>query len=232
MNILAIDSSSKAASCAYMENGTVIGEYYTNAGLTHSQTILPMIENMLSQINRTIDNVDTMAITIGPGSFTGLRIGLATVKGLCFGRSIKAAPVSTIETLAYNLLHFTGMIIPVMDARRSQVYTGVYISNGKSLTNKLPDTTLKISELGEYIKSNCGNLMPVLVGDGAELCYNSLKESIPNLGIAPPQLLHQRASSLCTAVLTGEHSLVDPEKLEPEYLRMSQAERELKSKQN
>lgn len=232
MNILAIDSSSKAASCAYMSDGKLIGEFFTNAGLTHSQTIMPMISQLLNACRVSINSVDVYGISVGPGSFTGLRIGIATVKGLAFDKNKLCAPVSTLKALAYNLPYYSGYVIPCMDARRNQVYTGVFQYNDSDLIQTVEDTVIQIAQLSNII-ADINSTDITLIGDGAHLVHSQLADTYPYLRVAPESLLHQRASSICLATqeIIAKDMLIPAENIQPVYLRLSQAERELKDKQ-
>lgn len=208
-----------------MKDERLIGAFFTDAGFTHSKTILPMIEDMMKAVNTTIDEVDVIAVTVGPGSFTGLRIGLATVKGLAFSKDIPCIPVSTIEALAYNMVNYTGLVVPVMDARRNQVYTGAYLAEKGKITQVLAPTTLLVPQLKDYLlEGEYKDIM--LVGDGAELCLPQLIESLPSITIAPFPLLHQRAESVLLAARENLDKQVSSCELRPEYLRIPQAERE------
>lgn len=228
MMILALDTSSLAASCALWRDGALLGEYFINAGLTHSQTIMPMTEALLRETGTSLAQVDRFGVSIGPGSFTGLRIGLSAVKGMAMALDKPCAAVSTLEGLAWNLLGFTGIIAPVMDARCMQVYTALFRGDGQTLTRVEPDMALSIPELGRRLAA-LGE--PVtLVGDGAALCMEKLApEPGPELRLCPQALRHQRASSVALLSARTE-TLLPPGALSPAYLRLPQAERELMKK--
>lgn len=225
MKILAIDSSSLAASCALLEDRKLIGEFYIDARLTHSQTLMPMIENLLQASQTGLEDIDLFAVSCGPGSFTGLRIGIACAKGLAYGSGKPCAAVSTLEGLCRNLESVEGTVCAVMDARRQQVYTAAYTA-GSWDTPLFPDQAISIQELGEKLK----NLpQPIfLVGDGAELCYNQLHAEIPGLKIAAERVRMQHAYSVGLAALekARQNSLCTAAEVTPIYLRLSQAERE------
>ena len=226
MNILAIDTSSQSASCALTGDGKLLGEFYENVKLTHSQTILPMVQSLLDTLRLTLGEVDLFAVTEGPGSFTGLRIGLAAVKGMAHALQKPCAGVSTLEALAHNLAGMRCVVAPVLDARCSQVYTALFRWEGERLERLAPDEAITLSQLEERLK-NVGE--PVfLVGDGAEMCYNGLSERAPNLALPAPALRYTRAASVALAAgrLPAE-SRVLPGELAPAYLRLPQAEREL-----
>lgn len=259
LNILALDTSAKAASCAVYKDKLLVCEGFLNAGLTHSVTIMPMVNDMLSRANLALQDIDVFAVSSGPGSFTGLRIGISAVKGMAFALNKPCAAVSTLEALAYNVAAFHGIIAPAMDARRSQFYTALFrgqleaapnqleaahnvdlmltaqdeaLSISKlaekrkvSLTRISPDEALSISELAERLKAYDEQIM--LVGDGAELCFQLLSDSFPDIKVtlAPSNLLHQRAASVC-AVAAGMTEYLSAKDLAPIYLRLPQAERE------
>lgn len=222
MKLLALDTSSLAASCAIWAGGRLAGEYFINAGLTHSQTVMPMVEALLQTTGIPIDEISGFAVSAGPGSFTGLRIGMAAVKGMAAGTGKPCFPVSTLMGLAQNVVFAPGYIAPVMDARRSQVYTALFFSNGQALSRVQPDEAVPI----EALRARFAALdAPVaLVGDGAALCIEALGQSLPALRLCPEGLRHQRASSI--AQLAKEGSAVSAEELAPVYLRLPQAERE------
>ena len=147
MKILAVDSTATAASVAITENGELLAEYTVLNGNTHSETLLPMVESALRVFGLSVAEIDIFALSEGPGSFTGVRIGAATVKGLAFGTEKPCVGVSTLEALAYNLVGYRGLICPVMNARRSQVYTALFRSDGERLERLTEDSAMAISEL-------------------------------------------------------------------------------------
>ena len=167
MKILAIDTSATVASVAITEDRTPLAVYTLNNGNTHSETLLPMVESAFSALAISAKDIDLFALSAGPGSFTGVRIGAATVKGLAFGSQKPCAEVSTLEALAQNLVFKQGLICPVMNARRSQVYTALFRSNGKELIRLMPDSALLIEEL-DAILAEYGEPIS-LVGDGYEI---------------------------------------------------------------
>lgn len=227
MLLLAFETSAKAASVALFEGSTLLGEQYQNTGLTHSQTLLVMAEDLLKQCGRTAQQVEAVAVANGPGSFTGVRIGVAAAKGFAWGNEIPIYGVSTLEAMALGLGIFEGYVCPVMDARRSQVYNALFYVNQGVLTRQTPDRAIALEDLKEELK---GLNKPIyLVGDGSILCYNTLKEEIPAL-IAPPEArLHQRAVGVALAALKQPQP-DEPATLAPNYLRLSQAERERNEK--
>ena len=230
--ILAFETSAKAASVALLENGKLLGESYQNTGLTHSQTLLQMAEDMLKTCGKTSQDVTAVAVASGPGSFTGVRIGVAAAKGFAWGAELPCYGVSTLEAMAFNLGVWEGYVVPAMDARRNQVYTAIFRAEKGALTRVEEDMAISLAELGEKIKNFA---QPVfLVGDGALLCYNTLLEEVPGLVLPPEHRMHQRAAGVALAA-QRQADAGDPGNggsLTPNYLRLSQAERERAAREN
>ena len=227
MRLLAFETSAKAASVALFEDGKLLAEQYQNTGLTHSQTLLVMAEQLLKQCAITAKDVDAVAVANGPGSFTGVRIGAAAAKGFAWGAEIPIYGVSTLEAMALGLGIHDGYICPVMDARRAQVYNALFYVNQGVVTRQTPDRAIALSDLKNELKTL---EKPVfLVGDGSILCYNTLKEDVPCLILPPEGRMHQRAVGVGLAALAQENP-DDPAALTPNYLRLSQAERERNEK--
>ena len=203
------------------------------SGLTHSRTLLPMVNDMLKNCGESIDNVDVIAVAAGPGSFTGLRIGAATAKGLAWAQGKPCAPCSTLESMAWPLAHLEGkLIVCAMDARRKQVYNALFLARGNALERLAPDRAISLAELGEELKK-----IPeekIVVGDGADLCYNTLKKEVPGLALAPDCLRMQSAWGVARAAeeLVKAGGLVSGAELVPVYHRLSQAERERLKREN
>ncbi len=229
MITLGIDSSATAASVAIINDGKLVSEIFSDTGLTHSQTLLPMIEKCLQMANISVENIDLIAIANGPGSFTGVRIGIATVKGIAFTNNIECVEVSTLESMAYNLPVFDGIICSVMDARCNQVYTAMFENTDGCKVNRLSDdTAISIDELCEQLK-NIGKSI-IFIGDGAEICYNKLSSDINSLYISPVNIRKQRASSVALCGLDKEKKTAKD--IAVNYIRLPQAQRELAKKQN
>ena len=226
MLILAFETSAKAGSVALLEEGVLLAESYCNTGLTHSQTIMVMAQDILKSCGKTPADVRAIAVAAGPGSFTGIRIGVAAAKGFAWGADIPCCGVSTLEAMALGLGAYDGYVLPVMDARRSQVYNAVFCADGGQLTRVTEDRAIALSDLAEEIKNFKKPIF--LVGDGATLCYNTLKDAVPNLVLPPEHRMHQRAAGVALAaekqLAAGNHC--DGATLTPNYLRLSQAERE------
>ena len=232
MLILAFETSAKAGSVALMKEGKLLGESYNNTGLTHSQTLLKMAEDLLHSCGYAPQDVEAVAVAAGPGSFTGVRIGVAAAKGYAWGKEIPCCGVSTLEAMALSLGAWQGYVVGVMDARRSQVYTATFRVEAGKLTRLTEDRAISLQALGEELKNLS---QPVfLVGDGSILCYNTLLESVPTLVLPPEHRLHQRAVGVGLAALRqiaqGESG--NGAALTPNYLRLSQAEREKLEREN
>lgn len=230
MKILAIDTSAKAASTALLEDEKLLGEFYTHSGLTHSQTLMPMVEQLLSCCQVTLPQIDVMALSAGPGSFTGLRIGMAAIKGMAFPQNTPCVKVSTLEGLCYNLPEFSGLLCPVMDARCGQVYNALFQWNEGSLNRLTPDRAITIPELEEELKACTQPIL--LLGDGSPLCYQSMQ--LHQLSLAGAANRYQRASGvgLCAYRAAQRGETLPPDQLRPDYLRLPQAQRELMMKKN
>lgn len=231
MRILAFESSAKAASVALLENGVLLAESFQNNGKTHSATLMPMAEQVLRDCGLRAQELDCVAVAKGPGSFTGVRIGVAAAKGLAWAAEKPVCGVSTLEAMAYQLGHIRGLICPVMDARRAQVYNALFESDGKRLLRRREDRAISLEELKKELENEEKPIF--LVGDGTKLCYNTLSEALPSLILPPAHLEMQRASGVAMAaeVLAKRGELSTPEELVPSYLRLSQAERERLSRQ-
>ena len=230
MRILAVESSAVAASVAVLENEKLLCEIYSNNGLTHSVTLLPQIKSALDFCSLAVEDVDVFAVSNGPGSFTGLRIGAATVKGLagekgCIG-------ISTLEAMAFDHTEFDGVICACMDARCSQFYNALFACDGKNIKRACEDRALMSSELIAELEKIDKKI--VLVGDGAELCMKKMSGISCDLHIAPENVRFQRASSTALAAekLIDSGDLTEGGALMPKYLRLPQAQRELIAKQN
>ena len=226
MLILAFETSAKAGSVALLQDRTLLAESYCNTGLTHSQTIMPMAQDLITRCGYTAKDIDAVAVAAGPGSFTGVRIGVAAAKGFAWGGQLPCYGVSTLHAMALGLGITDGYVLAAMDARREQVYTALFHAGKGKLTRCTEDRAISLQALGEEIK----NLKePVfLVGDGSILCYNTLKDIQPALALMPEHRMHQRAAGVGLAAMeqiaAGDPG--DGAALTPNYLRLSQAERE------
>ena len=227
MNILALESSATACSAALYRDGTLTAQSFQCSGLTHSRTLLPMVHDMLDNCGQPLEAVDVIAVAAGPGSFTGLRIGVAAAKGLAWAAEKPCAPCSTLESMAWPLAHMEDrLIVCAMDARRKQVYNALFLARGEGLERLAPDRAISLEELGEELKKF--QIPKIVVGDGAELCYNSLRDQISELEPAPVHLRMQSAWGVARAAeeLARAGGLVSGGELAPVYHRLSQAERE------
>ena len=217
--ILGIDSSAITAGCALYDGGRLIAEQFLNTKHTHSQTLLPMVESMMKSADISLSQVDEIAVTVGPGSFTGLRIGIASVKGMAMGADKPCIEVSTLEAIAYNFVGVDGIICCAMDARCSQVYNALFESRDGVITRLCDDRAIKCADLYEELKKLSGNI--ILAGDGAELLHEATERSFT---LAPVALRYQRGLGVCLAAEGKE--TIDAAALMPSYLRLPQAERE------
>lgn len=226
MLILAFETSAKAAGVALHDGTKLLAECYQNTGLTHSQTLMLMAEDTLKQCGLSARDVTHLAVAAGPGSFTGVRIGVAAAKGFAWGGSLPCIGVSTLEAMAKNLGVYDGVVCACMDARRSQVYNALFSAKQGVLQRITQDRAIALAELKEALKTLEGPIF--LVGDGANLTYHTLSPEIPNLILPPEHRLHQRGAGVALVALekiaAGE--IGDAATLEPNYLRLSQAERE------
>ena len=225
MLILAFETSAKAASVALMEGEKLLGESYQNTGLTHSQTLMVMAEDLLKQCNKTVQDVTAVAVAEGPGSFTGVRIGVAAAKGFAWGREIPCYGISTLEAMAESLGIYEGYVCPVMDARRSQVYNALFYVNNGVVERRQEDRAISLADLGAELAAL--NAPIFLVGDGSDLTHRTLKDQV-NVILPPEHRKHQRATGV--AILAARQAAAGEAPsggaLTPNYLRLSQAERE------
>ncbi len=226
MTILAVDSCSCVATGAILRDGVLAAEFVINDKKTHSVKLLPQIENMLASVDMTYNDIDLFAVTTGPGSFTGQRIGTATVKALAHAVNKPIVGISSLESMAYNVPFFDGIICPIMDARREQVYTGTYkFVDGKLVTVE-SDRAMALSDLLNEVKDQ----RVIFTGDGVPVFNEIIKKELgDNAHFAPPHLLHLRGGSVAMCAYNKDDATTY-EKLTPLYLRMSQAEREYNRK--
>lgn len=232
MRILAIDSSAVSASCCVWEDGKLLAQSAVNTRLTHSQTLLPMVRDMLENAQMALSEMDLLAVAAGPGSFTGVRIGVAAVKGLALPADKPCAGVSTLAAIAQNAggLPLDGIVCAAMDARCQQVYTALFESRDGTLSRLTPDEALPLSELQNRLIDTKKSVF--LVGDGADLCYTQMKGAVSGLTLSPPHLRYQSAYGVAVeaAAMAARGETVSGDRLLPLYLRLPQAERELRAR--
>lgn len=238
MRVLALDSSGLVASVAIVEadeeNEQVIAEYTVNYKKTHSQTLLSMLDEVAKMVELDMGTIDAIAVAAGPGSFTGLRIGSATAKGLGLALGKPLVGVPTLHGLAYNLCGTDSIVCPIMDARRGQVYTGIYEFQGNELIVLEDQMAVGIEELGEKLKKYDRKI--IFLGDGVPVFRNVLTEEIlaeKSLAFAPANMNRQRAASVGTLGIRyyREGKIQTAAEHGPDYLRASQAERERKERE-
>lgn len=219
--LLSMDSSAVTASVALTDGDEIIKSEFVNSGLTHSETLLPMITRVMD--GRKYSELDGIAITAGPGSFTGVRIGVATVKGLAFNDDIPCYSVSTLEAIAYNFVDKNAVVCAVMDARRMQFYNALFrVQNGK-VERLCDDRAISIEDLRNELKQYD---KVIIAGDGAKLCFQNIE--LENCALADENRIYQNAVGVAKAA--QNKNAISPKALMPVYLRQSQAERELKLK--
>ena len=223
MLILSVDTTAVVCSAALSRDGITLGECTVNSGNTHSVTLLPMTEQLLHFCDLSLDDIDAYAVSVGPGSFTGVRIGAAAVKGLAFAKNTPCIPVPSLEALAYNLEGQCGIICPAMNARRGQVYTAVFRSDGKNLKRMYPDSALEVPRLEKLLSEFDEDIY--FCGDGYELVRGLSKNETPE------RLRLQSAASVGAVARriwdeTEDKSVFSPDALAPVYLRKPQAQRE------
>ena len=230
MLILAFETSAKAASVALMDETRLLGESYQNTGMTHSQTLMVMAEDLLKQCGKTAADVTAVAVAEGPGSFTGVRIGVAAAKGFSWGREIPCYGISTLEAMAESLGIYEGYICPCMDARRSQVYNALFYADGGHIERRSEDRAISLADLKTELEHLDGPIF--LVGDGSNLTYNTLKDQIEELILPYEHRMHQRAVGVAILARAQAEAGNAPSggALTPNYLRLSQAEREKQEK--
>lgn len=231
MNILAIETSSLVASAAIVSDDIMIAEYTMNYKKTHSQTLLPMIDEICRMTEYDINNIDYIAVSAGPGSFTGLRIGSATAKGLGLALDKPLVHVPTVEAMAYNIYDTSSLICPIMDARRNQVYTGIYRNNKGNVETVREQCAISVDELIASLNSLKNEV--IFMGDGVPVFADIINEKleVPHT-FAPAHINRQRAGAVAQAakkyIAMGKTETAAEHR--PDYLRLSQAERELEEK--
>ncbi|MDE6260351.1 MAG: tRNA (adenosine(37)-N6)-threonylcarbamoyltransferase complex dimerization subunit type 1 TsaB [Oscillospiraceae bacterium] len=232
MKIIALESSAVTASVAVTEDDRLLAQSFQNSGLTHSATLMPMVSDLLKNTGLTLDEMDVVAVAAGPGSFTGVRIGVAAAKGLAWPGDKPCAPCSTLESMAWQCAHMGGEICAAMDARRNQVYCARFSAENGELKRLTDDRAMGLDELAEEIRAS-GKLQ-TLVGDGAHLVQKALEGQGLPCAPMPPHLIYQTAWGVarCALRMAQEGRLVSAAAMAPSYHRLSQAERERLEKLN
>lgn len=227
MITLGIDSSAVSVGAAVCGDDRIIAEGFINNKITHSQTLMPLVESLLDNSRLTIADIDVFAVSSGPGSFTGLRIGVSAVKGMAYALGKPCRAVSTLHAMAYNLTFHDGIVCAVMDARVKQVYNAIFEIKGGAVSRLCDDRALAIDELKNEIDTIYADRDITLIGDGAELCFNAFGGG--RIMLAPPALRYQNGVGVCLAA--KEYPDISPAALMPGYLRLPQAERERLAKE-
>ena len=225
MRILALETSAKAVSAAITEDGRVLASGYQDTGLTHSRTLMPIVEHLFQNTGLSPESVDAIAVAVGPGSFTGIHIGVSAAKGLAFALDKPAVGVSTLAAMARNAAFAGGLIVCAMDARRQQVYNALFAAEDGVLTRLTPDRAVSLADLAEELR---GDPRPkTVVGDGAAMCADFLEAAGVPCRLAPPHLVMQNAMSVALEAegQAARGGLVSAQDLAPVYLRPPQAER-------
>ena len=225
MRILALETSAKAVSAAVSEDGKILASGYQDTGLTHSRTLMPIVEHILKNTDLTVANMDVIAAAVGPGSFTGIRIGVAAAKGLACAAQKPVVGVSTLAAMARNVAFTDGLVVCAMDARRQQVYNALFEAKDGRLTRLTEDRAISLEDLAVELKAS--PLPKTIVGDGGQLCLRYMEAAGISCRLAPPHLIMQNAMSVALAAaeeaLAGR--LTDAQGLLPLYLRPPQAVR-------
>jgi len=232
MYILGVESSAVSAGAAVVKDGKVISEAFVNSGLTHSQTLMKLIDNTLDCVGLSVNDMDALAVAAGPGSFTGIRIGVATVKGLAFTCDKPCYAVSTLEALANAAFTEDCIICPVMDARCSQVYNALFRKENGCITRLCEDRPITLEELSEELKNTTEKIL--LAGDGSDITLKYMQEKGISVSLFSDVFRYQHASGVAITAWRMYNNKIPPvtgAELQPDYLRLSQAERELKKKE-
>ena len=227
MITLAFDSTAKAASVAALRDGIILAQETVDNGLTQSELLLPMAEDMLKSLRLAYDDIDLLATAVGPGSFTGVRIGVALIKGLAFGKNIPCASVSTVEALAENLAGLSGIVVPCLDARRGQVYTALFRSSEEGIVRLTEDMAIPLTELADMLRGYEGESI-YLSGDGDLGARKALIELGMKTECTPTLLVNENAASVAIVAerIYSRGEAISDKEIAPTYLRVPQAERE------
>ena len=226
MKILALETSAVTPSAAVTEDDRLLAQSFQNSGLTHSATLMPMVSDLLKNTGLALQDMDVIAVAAGPGSFTGVRIGVAAAKGLAWPEDKPCAPCSTLESMAWQCAHVGGEICAAMDARRNQVYCARFRAEGGALIRLTEDRAMGLDELAAEVRAAAAP--QALVGDGAHLVRAALEGQGLPCALMPPHLLYQTAWGVarCALELARGGGLISAAAMAPSYHRLSQAERE------
>lgn len=228
MRILSIDAATKGLGVAITEDNKLLAVSCLNVGKTHSQRLIPLLNDLLKSGNLTLRDIDLVAVTVGPGSFTGLRIGISSAKAIAYAIGAKMVGVKTLDALSRNCIGYTGIICPILDARRNEVYYGIYDNQGKQLEKP---NSKEPTELAKYLKTEYPNEKVIFLGDAADIYYESMRNVLgDNAVLAPAAKRVFMADS--AAFYAAEHSdtAVEPQEVKAFYLRVSEAEKQRKAK--
>ena len=228
-----MESSATASSVSYVKDEKILGQYYINAGLTHSTTLMPMVQGMLENAKISLDNVDYYAVSVGPGSFTGLRIGISAIKGIALAKNKPCVAVSTLEAMAYNYVYTDTLVCAVIDARCNRFFNAIFKCSADGTVERLcEDRALSYEEIAQELTSNYSNEKIVLVGDGAIMAQKLMGDLVPNLTIAPPHLMYQQSNGVAMVAqnMIEQGKVVTSQQLLPSYLSLPQAQKELQKK--
>ena len=235
MKILAVECSAGPASAAIMEDGKIISNAFCNVKITHSQTLVPMVECVLKAAGIELNEIDGFAVGAGPGSFTGIRIGISAIKGMAQAKKLPCAPVSTLRAMAENYIEYDCIVCGVMDARANQVYNAFFDITGGKVRRICKDRAISIDDLSEEIKKISQNVKKrvIIVGDGTDVFFPAVK-NIPCVIKSEEAKRYQNACGIATSSVDifRTNNTVSPDELLPTYLRLPQAERELKKKRS
>lgn len=228
-----MESSATASSVSYVKDEKILGQYYINAGLTHSTTLMPMVQGMLENAKLSLDNVDYYAVSVGPGSFTGLRIGISAIKGIALAKNKPCVAVSTLEAMAYNYVYTDTLVCAVIDARCNRFFNAIFKCSADGTVERLcEDRALSYEEIAQELTSIYSNEKIVLVGDGAIMAQKLMGDLVPNLIIAPPHLMYQQSNGVAMVAqnMIEQGKVVTSQQLLPSYLSLPQAQKELQKK--
>ena len=224
MKIIALETSAVTASVAVTEDERLLAQSFQNSGLTHSATLMPMVSDLLKNTGLALQDMDVIAVAAGPGSFTGVRIGVAAAKGLAWPEDKPCAPCSTLESMAWPLAHLEGNIVCAMDARRQQIYNAAFLADSGALERLREDRALSLEEAAADLAGLDGPM--TIVGDGAQMCFDFFTARGIDCRLAPVHLRLQSAAGVALAAWRRRTETVSAQELTPVYLRLSQAERE------